>query len=140
MKGISLTLNNRLVFDKEFYNRKEIRQANKYVGRLDQRIYKMLVFTIASVGFASNKVYADSSKGLAGVDVAGSEILIILQRVGFWVAVIGCIVEILISVFKKGGGTKEIMAIIFKWLLIFSSFYIVPALFIFIRESFTYGG
>ncbi|MBU3131618.1 hypothetical protein KPL40_04070 [Clostridium gasigenes] len=136
MKGISLILDNKLVFNKEFYNRKEIRQTNKYIGRLDKRLYKMLVFTIASVGFASNKVYANSAEGLRRTDVVGNEILTILQRVGFWVAVIGCIVEILISVFKKGGGTKEIMAIIFKWLLIFSSFYIVPALFNFIKDSF----
>ncbi|SDO88933.1 hypothetical protein [Clostridium gasigenes] len=136
MKGISLILDNKLVFNKEFYNRKEIRQTNKYIGRLDKRLYKMLVFTIASVGFASNKVYANSEEGLRRTDVVGNEILTILQRVGFWVAVIGCIVEILISVFKKGGGTKEIMAIIFKWLLIFSSFYIVPTLFNFIKDSF----
>lgn len=136
MKGISLTLNNRLIFDKEFYNRKEIRETNRFIGRLDQRIYKMLVFTIASVGFASNKAYANIEEGLAKTDKAGHEVLMILQRVGFWIALTGCIVEILISVFKKGGGSKEIISIVFKWLLIFSSFYIVPILFEAIRRFF----
>ncbi|MBU3103018.1 hypothetical protein [Clostridium gasigenes] len=136
MKGISLILDNKLVFNKEFYNRKEIREANKFVSSLDKRIYKTLVFTIASIGFASNRVYADSAKGLERVDSVGSQILTILQRVGLQVAIIGCIVEILIAVFKKGGGQKEILSVIFKWLLIFSSFYIVPALFNFIKDSF----
>lgn len=136
MKGISLTLNNKLVFNKEFYNRKEIREANKFVRNLDKRIYKLLVFTIASVGFASTKVYADGAEALRRADEVGSQILNIIQRVGFWVSVIGCLVEILVTVFKKGGGHKEILAIIFKWLLIFSSLYIVPALFKFVVDSF----
>lgn len=136
MKGISLILDNKVVFNKEFHNRKEIREANKFISSLDKRIYKILVFTIASIGFASNRVYADSTDGLKKVDEMGNEILNILQRVGLQVAIIGCIVEILIAVFKKGGGQKEILSVIFKWLLIFSSFYIVPALFNFIKDSF----
>ncbi|MBB6715969.1 hypothetical protein [Clostridium gasigenes] len=129
MKGISLTLNNKLVFNKEFYNRKEKREVNKFIGGLDKKIYKTLVFTIAAISFTSNKAYASLDKGLEKTDVYGHQLLIIVQRVGFWVCVIGCIVEILISVFKKGGGQKEILSLVFKWLLIFCSFYIVPLLF-----------
>ena len=136
MIGISLTLNDRLVFDKEFFNRKEIRSVNKLIGSLDRKVYKSLVFTIATFGFITNKAYADSSEALAKVDKVGSEILNIIQRVGFWVAVLGCIIEIIVSVFKKGGGQKEVLSLVFKWLLIFTSFYIVPALFGFIIDAF----
>lgn len=136
MIGISLTLNNKLVFDKEFRNRHEKRVVNKFIGGLDKRLYKVLVFTISSVGLATNKVYANINEGLEKTDAFGEQLLTIVQRVGFWVAVIGCLVEILVSVFKKGGGQKEIINIVFKWLLIFASFYIVPALFRYVIEYF----
>ncbi|MBU3087456.1 hypothetical protein KPL42_03005 [Clostridium gasigenes] len=129
MKGISLILDNKVVFDKEFKNREEKREVNKFIGGLDKKIYKTLVFTIAAISFSSNKAYASLDKGLEKTDVYGHQLLSIVQRVGFWVCVIGCIVEILISVFKKGGGQKEILSLVFKWLLIFCSFYIVPLLF-----------
>ncbi|MBB6623855.1 hypothetical protein H7E67_10490 [Clostridium gasigenes] len=136
MKGISLTLNNKLVFNKEFYNRKEKREVNKFIGGLDKKIYKTLVFTIATFGFCTNKAYASIDDGLKRTDTFFEQLLTIIQRVGFWVAVVGCLVEILVSVFKKGGGQKEIINIVFKWLLIFSCFYIVPALFRWIATVF----
>ena len=129
MIGISLTLNNRLVFDKEFRNREEKREVNKIISSLGKKVYKTLVFTIATLMFISKKAYAGIDEALKGTEDFGHLLLMIVQRVGFWVCVLGCILEILVSVFKKGGGQKEILAIVFKWLLIFASFYIVPWLF-----------
>lgn len=136
MKAISITWDNQLILDKEFYNRKEKREVNKLIGKLEPQIYKSLVFTIATFGFATTKAYANSSEALNKVDKVGFEILNIIQRVGFWVAVLGCLIEIMVSVFKKGGGQKEVLSLVFKWLLIFVCFYLVPALFNFIVASF----
>lgn len=129
MFGISLTLDNELIFDKEFNNREEKRTVNKIIGSLDQKIYKTLVFTVAAISFASKKAFAGVDEALIGTESFGQMLLMIVQRVGFWVCVLGCILEIMVSVFKKGGGQKEIIALVFKWLLIFASFYIVPWLF-----------
>ena len=129
MKGISLTLENRLVFDKEFKNREEKREVNKLIGSLGKKVYKTLVFTMATLMLISKKAYAGVDEALVGTEKFGQMLLMIVQRVGFWVCVLGCILEIMVSVFKKGGGQKEILALVFKWLLIFASFYIVPWLF-----------
>lgn len=129
MFGISLTLDNELIFDKEFRNREEKRAVNKIIGSLDQKIYKTLAFTIATLGFTANKAYAGVDEAIRKTDELGFLLLSVIQKVGFWVCVLGCIIEILVSVFKKGGGQKEIIGLVFKWLLIFGCFYIVPALF-----------
>ena len=136
MKSISLTWNNQLVFDKEFKNREERRTVNKVIGSLDTKIYRSLVFTVALFGFLTKKVSAGIDKGLEKTDLYGNQLLMIVQRVGFWVCVIGCLVEILVSVFKKGGGQKEIISLVFKWLLIFASFYLVPLLLSSVAEFF----
>lgn len=129
MFGISLTLNNELIFDKEFNNREERRTVNRVIGSLDKKIYKTLVFTMAVFGFTSNRAYAGVDEAVEKLDRLGALLLTIIQKVGFWVCVLGCLLEIAVSVFKKGGGQKEIIGIVFKWLLIFGCFYIVPSLF-----------
>lgn len=129
MFGISLTLENKLVFDKEFNNREEKRTVNKIIGSLDHKVYKTLVFTVATISFVGKKTYAGVDDAIRKTDELGYLLLSVIQKVGFWVCVLGCIVEILISVFKKGGGQKEIIGLVFKWLLIFACFYIVPSLF-----------
>ncbi|MEG2289899.1 MAG: hypothetical protein RSA29_02525 [Clostridium sp.] len=135
MKEIKMTIPQFLAVQRGELNINEINEINRldnFIGSLSNKAYKCLVFTIASLGFASNRVYGDSGVALNKLDEAGMKILSILQRAGFWVAIIGCITEILVSVFRNGGGQKEILNLLFKWLLIFSSFYIVPSLFRFI--------
>lgn len=136
MKGISLTLNNNLVFDREFLNREERRTTNNFVKGLSKKAYKSFVFLIAAFGLMSIRVSADIGEAMSKTDYFGNQLLTIVQRVGFWVAVVGCLIEILVCVFQKKGGQKEILASIFKWLLTFSSFYLVPVLFKFIVEAF----
>lgn len=116
---------------------KEINKADSFIGDLmnDKRISKVLIFTTACLNIA-NKVLASTEDALNKVDKVGAEFLSIIQRVGFWVCVIGCILEILIAVFKKGGGKNEILSLIFKWLIIFASFYFLPATFRFIAAAF----
>ena len=117
---------------------KELNKSDTFMSELikDKRIEKMLIFTIASIGVLTNTVCADTAEALAKVDTVGAQMLNIIQRISLWVCILGCIMEILISVFKKGGGQKEVLSNIFKWLLIFTSFYLVPALFKFIVEAF----
>lgn len=136
MKGISLTFNNKLVFNKEFLNREERRTANNFVRGLSKKTYRSFVFLIATIGMASVRVSADVGEAMAKTDYMGNQLLTIVQRVGFWVCVIGCLVQVLTEVFQKKGSQKEILSAIFKWLLTFTSFYLVPVLFRFISEAF----
>lgn len=117
---------------------KEINKADSFIGDLmkDKRISKLLIFTTACLNIAE-KVLASTEDALNKVDIVGRQFLGIIQRVGFWVCVIGCILEIIIAVFKKGGGKNEVLSTIFKWLIIFASFYFLPATFKFIAEAFS---
>lgn len=141
MKNMTMSIPQFLAYERGELSLKDIKELNRsdsFLGELikDKRVEKMIVFTLAGLNFASSTVLADTDEALIKVENIGQEMLTILQRVGLWVCIIGCIVEVLIAVFKKGGGQKEIISTIFKWLLILSSLYIVPALFKFIVGAF----
>ncbi|MGG7142502.1 hypothetical protein ACQPVP_03450 [Clostridium nigeriense] len=140
MKEITMSIPQFLAYERGELSIKEIKEINKedsFIGDLmkDKRISKLLIFTTACINI-SNNVLASTEDALNKVDIIGTQFLSIIQRVGFWVCVIGCILEILIAVFKKGGGKNEILSLIFKWLIIFASFYFLPATFRFIAEAF----
>ncbi|GAA0825166.1 hypothetical protein [Clostridium tertium] len=139
-KKITMTIPQFLSYERGELTLKEIKEINKadlFIGDLmkDKRISKVLIFTTACLNIA-NKVLASTEDALNKVDSVGAEFLSIIQRVGFWICLIGCILEILIAVFKKGGGKNEVLSTIFKWLIIFSSFYFLPAIFRFIAAAF----
>jgi hypothetical protein len=140
MKEITMSIPQFLAYERGELSIKEIKEINKvdtFLGDLmkDERISKILVFTTACLNIA-NKVLASTEEALNKVDKVGAEFLSIIQRVGFWICLIGCILEILIAVFKKGGGKNEVLSTIFKWLIIFASFYFLPAIFRFIASAF----
>lgn len=140
MKEIKMSISQFLAYERGELSFKEIKEINKvdsFIGNLmnDRRISKLLIFTTACLNI-SNKVLASTEDALNKVDSIGTQFLSIIQRVGFWVCVIGCILEILIAVFKKGGGKNEILSLVFKWIIIFASFYFLPATFRFIAAAF----
>lgn len=141
MKEITMSIPQFLAYERGELSIEEIKEINKadlFIRDLmkDKRISKLLIFTTACLNI-SNKVFASTEDTLNKVDLVGTQFLSIIQRVGFWVCVIGCILEIIIAVFKKGGGKNEILSLIFKWLIIFASFYFLPATFRFIAEAFS---
>ena len=141
MKEITMSIPQFLAYERGELSIEEIKEINKsdlFIRDLmkDKRISMLLIFTTACLNI-SNKVFASTEDTLNKVDLVGTQFLSIIQRVGFWVCVIGCILEIIIAVFKKGGGKNEILSLIFKWLIIFASFYFLPATFRFIAEAFS---
>lgn len=153
MKAISFIFDNEVIYEKEFLNKreklekaeltkKEKNKLNKFIGSLDARTYKLMTFTIAALMFASKNVMAATEqpekleKTWTKIEKLGEQILFVLQRAGLWIAILGCIIEILISVFKKNGGKDEIIGLIFKWFLIIVAVFVVPAAFKFIAGWF----
>lgn len=139
-KEITMTIPQFMAYERGELTIKEIKEINKadfFIGDLmkDKRMAKILVFTTACLNL-TKKVLASTEDALNKVDKVGEEFLTIIQRFGFWVCVIGCILEIMIAVFKKGGGKNDILSLIFKWLIIFASFYFLPATFRFIAAAF----
>lgn len=99
----------------------------------NDRLRKMAIFTIASLNYISS-VQADVAQAAAKIDSAGIMFFGILQSIGYWLCLIGCIMEILKSVMN--GTSKDIGRVMLKYLLIFASLYLMPWAFDLIRGIF----
>lgn len=99
----------------------------------DDRLRRMTVFTIAGLNYAS-EVLADTSQAVAKINVAGYTFLNIVQTLGYWLCLIGCIMEILKSLMN--GSSKDVGKLMLKYLLIFAALYLMPFAFDLIREIF----
>lgn len=99
----------------------------------DDRLKKITVFTIASLNCTST-VYADTAQAVSKINNAGNAFLTIFQSVGYWLCLIGCIMEILKSVMN--GSSKDVGRIMLKYILIFAALYVMPFAFKLISEIF----
>lgn len=99
----------------------------------DERVRKMAVFTIASLNYISI-AYAGVEEANAKVNSVGLMIFSSIQTIGYWLCLIGCIMEILKSVMN--GSSKDVGKIMIKYLAIFASLYLMPFAFNFIKEAF----
>lgn len=99
----------------------------------DDRLRRMTVFVIAGLNYAS-EVLADTSQAVAKINTAGNMFLSVFQTLGYWLCLIGCIMEILKGIMN--GSSKDIGKVMLKYLLIFAALYLMPFAFDLIREIF----
>lgn len=71
-------------------------------------------------------VFADS--GLEEIDVLGMTFLTIIRRIGYWVAILFAIIE-LIKCVREGGDKQDIMSIAMKYIVIYSVLFLIPKAF-----------
>lgn len=135
---IGIIFNNELVYNKDFSKKGELKVKDEFAKYIlkDKRLTKCTVFLIAALNY-TNDVMADINQTMSKVDGAGSMFLGIIQRIGFWVCLLGCLLEILLAVFKEGRGKSAILPIVLKWLGTFATFYFLPACFELIRDLFS---
>lgn len=116
--------------------RRELQKIDDMIGKImgNSRLKKMLVFTVAGLNYAST-VLADTGQAVANIDDAGGTFLGIIQSIGYWLCLIGCMMEILKSVLN--GTSKDIGKIIIKYLMIFAALYFMPWAFDLIKEIFS---
>lgn len=112
------------------YTRNDAEALARKINR-DRRLRAMVTFVLAN-GLYMKKAYAASN--LDKVNSAGLQILNIVRTFGYWICIIGCIMEIVRSLMQ--GDTKGIGKIILKYVLGFGSFYFLPWFFDLIREMF----
>lgn len=91
-----------------------------------ERLEKLIIFTVASIGFLQKNVSA-AGNPLEKIDEAGLVFFGIIKKMSYWLCLIGCVLEILKIVMN--GQSKDVGRIIIKYLLIFSTLYIVPWMF-----------
>lgn len=130
---IGITLNNELVYNKSFFE-KERESLAKLIFK-DKRLVRCTIFLIAGVNYTTS-VAADIDNTMDKVNKAGWMFLSIIQGIGFWVCLLGCLLELLLAVFKEGRGKNAILPLIIKWLGIFSTFYFLPTVFMLIKDLF----
>lgn len=108
---------------------------------LAERVYKnktlksMAVFVIASLTYAEKVLAADTTvEAVKRLNTAGNTLLSVMQTIGYWVALLMCIIEILKTL--SSGDTKSIGRIIVKYLMAFAGIYVLKWLFDLIRVIF----
>ena len=136
MKEIKMTIPQFLAYERGEKSLKDIELENglESIARKiinNDRLRKITVFTLASLNYMST-VYADATEAVAKIDNAGLMFFGIIQSIGYWLCLIGCIMEILKSVMN--GSSKEVGKLMMKYILIFAALYLMPFAFNLIRE------
>jgi len=82
----------------------------------------------ATLYIINNPSVAFANSGLDGLDILGNTFLTIIRRLGYWIALICAIAEI-IKMASQGGGREEILKVIMKYILIYAALFLIPRLF-----------
>jgi hypothetical protein len=85
----------------------------------DNKLKKQVVFVLGSIFYVQDIVHA--ADGLDKIDIGGRKILAIVQKIGYWVCLVGCIIDIVKSLMQ--GDTRSIAKIMMKYGLAFASLY-----------------
>lgn len=121
-------------FMDSYNKRKNMELLAKEINK-DNRLKKMAVFVLGSLMYADNVHAAGNTvDAITKLNAAGNTLLGVMQTIGYWVALIMCIVEILKSL--SAGDTKSIGRIIVKYLMAFAGIFVLKWLFDLIRLTF----
>jgi len=120
-----------IIYSNSVVNNFKRREKEKYNANLDlvakhidanSELKKKAVFVLGSLLYVNEVVNA--ADPLAKIDTAGSTILGIVRRIGYWCCILGCIIDIIKALMQ--GDTKSIAKIIMKYALAFGALYIFP--------------
>lgn len=110
--------------------RGDISTENEMKYILENKNFKKIIS--AGIGTAlyiiSKPSIAFANTGLDGLDILGNTFLTIIRRLGYWIALICAITEI-IKMASQGGGKEEILKVIMKYILIYAALFLIPKLF-----------
>lgn len=111
-------------------------KLDKEIGELDHKTYRLLSTSLASMMFLLNTKVLALANPLGGLDNLGNKMLGMFQSIGYWIAIIMCLKEIIQAMMQGGKNTNEILGIIMKYAVVFASMYLVPLIFDSIRLAF----
>lgn len=121
---------------------KRLNILDEEIGKLNKSTHTMLVILLAGtlIGLEmymnTLSVQALAPGGLSAIDKLGNTFLGIFKGIAHWAIIISAFVELVKSVMKGGSNATEILGLIFKYGLIYSSIYLIPAMFDLIRTNF----
>ena len=137
-KEITMSIPQFLAYERGEKTLKDIKEENQLESLAtriinNDRLRKITVFTIASLNYIST-VQADVVQATGKIDNAGLMFFGILQTIGYWLCLLGCIMEILKNIMN--GSSKDIGKVMLKYILVFATLYIMPFAFDLIKEVF----
>jgi len=91
---------------------------------------KKFVVTLLGLSLYCKNVLAAGK----GIDALGWTLLGLIRHWAYWILLLWCIVEVIGSALN--GSTKKTLPIIFKFIIIFSSMYLIPEIFNGIKGAF----
>lgn len=101
-----------------------------------KKFKKQLIIGIGATLFLVNNTDYVLAADLGAIDKLGNTFLDIVRRVGYWIALICALVEIIRTSMRGGNNSSEIGKIIMKYLLIYASLYLMPYLFDLVKGAF----
>lgn len=126
------------------YNNNEITSLEVILGHscnvdvIKYKKYMTFAVTMA-VSFVLMTLEANAStfKGIETIDNLGATFVGIIQQAGYWICFAKGLVDIIKELLKGGDKADSIGRILFKYVLAFASFYLLPFLFNIIKENFS---
>lgn len=114
--------------DNHEFDRREMRKVDKWLKKIEKNnspLYKTIVFTVALLNY-SVKAFADSNvqDTMSKIDKLGYTALTMLKKIGFWLCVICCFVEILKSFLNSDA--RDVWKIFFKYITIYLVLHFLP--------------
>jgi len=102
--------------------------------RKRKQLQKHIVIILGVALFLINNPTKIMAVNFSGLDNLGNSTLYVFKRVGYWIATLGAITEIIKSS-MQGSDREEIFKVIVKYALIYASLFLVPQLFTLIGET-----
>lgn len=110
-----------------------INLVDKEIGKLNKTAYNLLAFMVAgAVGVIEaykNTLTVTTSNPIGSIDNLGNVFLGIFQGLGRWVILIMAFIEIIKAVMKGSSSTSEIFGIVFKYVIVFATMFLLPYFF-----------
>lgn len=121
----------------EFFskNRTDNLEHKLSVIKRNKKFYFNLIILVA-IGFISQDIMCEAlgDTNINAIDTLGNKMLVVVRTVGYWYAVIMCSVDSIKA--SLAGSANTISSIVFKYSLLFATFYFVPTIFDLIKSAF----
>jgi len=131
-KTTTMSIDDFLKSEKEKSTLPEVRKTHDFInGIMSNDRYKKFIVVFLGITLYCSKVLAATNKG---IDPLGNTLLNLIRHWAYWVILVMCILEVIRA--GISGDSKKILSIIMKYVVVFASMYLVPAIFDAIRDSF----
>lgn len=118
----------------------KINLVDKEISKLNKTAYNVLAFMVAGVVGVieayQNTLTVQVSNPIGAIDTLGNTFLGIFQGLGRWIVLIMAFIEIVKAVMKGSSSTSEIFGIIFKYVIIFATMFLLPYFFDVVASAF----